>query len=825
MPKKRVLFIDSDTAFVEQWSRIIERFGIEVIKHQDGSSGLILAKTYQPDLIVLGLELRDMNGYLVCKRLREDAVTRSIPLFVTSSTATQKDFAKHQKLRVRADEYFHKPVDEKSFVEKINALLGVSLETEAEGVKKSSVPSVTVDDAELIALKEKVKSLEVDIELLRKDLEDAHNSRKELAESLGLQLDSERAKVKQLQDENELLKEQIRILKDEKQELSRIVDRVDSENKRKEREYQEKLSIQEIKLKELDRIKESFVNSEMEKEKYKTEISQFRSELTKFKDRVVELEEIVREKDKELAQIDALSERVKELEDSVTALTDEKEKLESELAGIRKENSEELTSLMDKLNNLTEEKAELASAFDRTKSELENLQDLLREKEVSLERAISEMSLLKEMLKSKDATINGKEAIILELNQKVESQLSVIEETQKQLKEKEEMIEDLNQRLIHVEERRQGEDELKERIKELESQIAEKDEELLRAKGSAERISELESELNRTKSNEEDLKRRLSELEELRKKDEEFLNTLDNVVKEKDKLLKRVKELEWENVKKAEAYNVALEQEIISLKGQLKEKEQEVKNLKELVDVQMEEKLALEKELKEIKSSVMVNRESISPEKKEEEATEEELLVLDESKVIEPSKEATMEDSELVNMLENIWEESKGQDAVVQGQQPQEEFFEEMETIAVGAEEKEDPESIEWKQIIDKYNNIFNLIFVKLVPEKGKEQAEAIWREFLSEQDEGEKVIFENVCINDDGSLSASEILKNLKKISERGRIGKIAGLDNLYINQRLKSKLNEFVDFMIIIAKKKLDSADSEDLIKAVKDRLKSIK
>lgn len=838
MPKKRVLFIDSDNAFVEQWASIIEKSGVEVIKNQDGSAGIILTKTYQPNLVVLGLELRDMNGYLVCKRLREDEGTKSIPIFVTSSTATEKDFTKHKKLHVRADEYFHKPVDEKSFKEKLSAYLGVQLASETGRVEEPRRPSVIADDAEMIALKDRVKSMEVDIELLRKDLEDAHNSRKELAKSLGEQLDTEKERVKQLQDENESLKEQIRILKDEKQELSKIADKFESDNKKKESEYREKLNSYENKLREFEVIKGKLVESEKEKERYKNEISQFRSELTRLKDRVVELEEIVQEKDKELSQIDALSERSRELEERIALLTEEKEGIESQLEEARHQNNTELTALMEQVNNFSEEKTKLEMELNETKSELEKFRTLMND----FEKANSEKASLEKIIKDKDADISEKETIILELEQKVKSQLSLIEETEKQLKEKEEILKNLNQKLLEMEGRAEKEGVLEERVKQLESQIAEKDEELLRVKGIEERINELESELNTARISEEGMKRRLSEIEELRKKDEEFLNTLDQVVREKDELLKRVKELEEE--KRINEGTQNLEQEIISLKAQLGEKEQEIKNLKELVEVQMEEKSALENELKEIKSGAGRVEDKISPEEGREEVIElvkeekvqgnkekvaqDELLILDESTIAEQSKEATTEESDLVSMLDNIWEDSNKQDAVVEGQKPKEEFFEGSDIITDVTEEKEtfkDPESMEWEKIISQYNNIFNLIFKKLVPDGKKEPAQAIWEEFLSEQDEKEKIMFENVNINSDGTLSAVEIVKNLKKINESGKIGKIAGLDNLYINQKLKSKLSEFLDFMIIVAKRKLDKADSENLLKTVKEKQKAIK
>jgi len=822
-----VLFIDSDTAFVKQWGDIIEKNDIEVIKNESGSSALVLAKTYQPNLIVLGLELRDMNGYLVCKRLREDEGTRGIPLFVTSSTATEEDFEKHKKLRVRADEYFRKPVDERVFIKRVSDVLGVDLSRTAKDITLEAVKERRVDEGEVKRLREKIKSMEVEIELLRKDLADEQNSRRELTGKLEMELKEERRKTERVQKEKEELEEQIEVLKKEKQELSSIVDEMERSNKKRDEEFRDKIRTLEKRIKELEGFEASYITLQKESIKYKEEIALFRNEINRWKDKAIQLEEVLKEKDAELSHIDVLTERTRELEDTNVILTQEKEKLEHQLEELRAENASEITSLMDQINTLKEENAKLNQQLTGLKGEINGLRQEINERDEIIRKLNSEKSEFEKQLNDKEQIIREKETIIMDLDQKINSLGLMIEEKEKLIRDKEENINELQKELTRKDFTSDETEKLRLRIQELEGVIAEKEEEILRYKGIEERINELETELKNAKIREEEVKIRLAEMEDLRKKDEEFLNTLDNVVKEKDELLKRVRILEEENMQLKNSSSQEMEKEIFALKAQLSEKEQEIRNLKELIEVQMEEKSALEKKLqeKEEKGKEEFVQPPEEPEKKEEKQTEE-LLVLDESNVVE-SKPAAGEDTELVNMLENIWEESGGgNEPAVTGDKPQEAFFEEgtlKESEKI--DEFSDDESREWAQMIKDYNSIFNLLFVRLVPEKSRESSEAIWQEFMSEQDDSEGAMFQNVKINDDGTLPVGDVVRNLKKITEKGKIGMIAGLDNLYINQKLKSKLNEFVDFMTVLARKRLGKEESDSLIKIVKEKQKTIK
>lgn len=153
----RILLIENDSAFSATLSRELVTRGYEVVAAALGKEGLTLASSASPQGIVLSVELPDMSGYLVCQRLRKDDALRSLPLVLTSSDASEKSFADHRKLKVRADEYLLKPFDPKELLAILARLVGVPsrppvLETlkEAEQVSDLAAPEPEFDLSNLV---------------------------------------------------------------------------------------------------------------------------------------------------------------------------------------------------------------------------------------------------------------------------------------------------------------------------------------------------------------------------------------------------------------------------------------------------------------------------------------------------------------------------------------------------------------------------------------------------------------------------------------------------------------------------------------------------
>jgi len=73
-------------------------------------------------------------------------------------------------------------------------------------------------------------------------------------------------------------------------------------------------------------------------------------------------------------------------------------------------------------------------------------------------------------------------------------------------------------------------------------------------------------------------------------------------------------------------------------------------------------------------------------------------------------------------------------------------------------------------------------------------------------------------------SISTDQVIKNLIEVSEREKIQSIPGMEDLFINQKLKNELNEFIDFLIIISRRIFQKDKSAELIKFIKEKQKTI-
>jgi CheY-like chemotaxis protein len=109
-PDLTVLYIEDNQANVRLVQRILSlRKGVQALVAMQGSLGLDIARTQAPNLILLDLDLPDMPGAEVLRRLRADPATASIPVVVISADATPGQIS-----RLRAEgavAYLAKPFD------------------------------------------------------------------------------------------------------------------------------------------------------------------------------------------------------------------------------------------------------------------------------------------------------------------------------------------------------------------------------------------------------------------------------------------------------------------------------------------------------------------------------------------------------------------------------------------------------------------------------------------------------------------------------------------------------------------------------------------
>jgi CheY-like chemotaxis protein len=86
----------------------LEAAGIELLEARDGSAGIRLARTTQPDLILLDVGLPVLDGWQIGRELLDDPATHQIPLVFLSARAYPTDL--ERGLRLGARDYITKPV-------------------------------------------------------------------------------------------------------------------------------------------------------------------------------------------------------------------------------------------------------------------------------------------------------------------------------------------------------------------------------------------------------------------------------------------------------------------------------------------------------------------------------------------------------------------------------------------------------------------------------------------------------------------------------------------------------------------------------------------
>jgi len=95
---KRILFIEDESALQKTLGETLRENGYEVVSALDGESGVKLAKTKKPNLILLDLILPKLPGFEVLKQLKKEEETKDIPVIVLTNLEEVGDVEKAMEL-------------------------------------------------------------------------------------------------------------------------------------------------------------------------------------------------------------------------------------------------------------------------------------------------------------------------------------------------------------------------------------------------------------------------------------------------------------------------------------------------------------------------------------------------------------------------------------------------------------------------------------------------------------------------------------------------------------------------------------------------------
>ena len=118
----KILLVEDNYRNRNMLSRRLERRNYEVVIALDGESGLALAASEAPDLILMDMSLPILDGWEATRRLKADAATQHIPVIALTAHAMSSD--RDKALEAGCDDYDTKPIELPRLLGKMEALLG-----------------------------------------------------------------------------------------------------------------------------------------------------------------------------------------------------------------------------------------------------------------------------------------------------------------------------------------------------------------------------------------------------------------------------------------------------------------------------------------------------------------------------------------------------------------------------------------------------------------------------------------------------------------------------------------------------------------------------
>ena len=154
----RILVVDDVAPNVRLLEAVLAPRGYDVISATDGESALELVATAKPDLVMLDVVMPGLDGYAVCRRIREREETAMLPVIMITASTSERTEA----IRAGADDLIAKPFDQDELLARVRSLLRIKR-------YHDTITSQAVELTDLNrTLEERVQTQVVELERVRK---------------------------------------------------------------------------------------------------------------------------------------------------------------------------------------------------------------------------------------------------------------------------------------------------------------------------------------------------------------------------------------------------------------------------------------------------------------------------------------------------------------------------------------------------------------------------------------------------------------------------------------------------------------------------------
>ncbi len=119
--KPKLLLVDDSELVMTMLSDHLASEGFEIHMAEDGAIGYQKAKTVHPDLIITDVQMPNLSGHDLTRKLREDKATQKLPIIMITTLSTMEDRIKG--IECGADDFINKPFNKQMLMLKIRNLL------------------------------------------------------------------------------------------------------------------------------------------------------------------------------------------------------------------------------------------------------------------------------------------------------------------------------------------------------------------------------------------------------------------------------------------------------------------------------------------------------------------------------------------------------------------------------------------------------------------------------------------------------------------------------------------------------------------------------
>ena len=116
-----ILVVDDSNSLRQRFSDILKAQKMDIILASNGKDAVAILEKQLPDLVITDLIMPEMNGYELCRWVKNNSTTQKIPVLMCSTKS--EEFDRYWGMKQGADGYLTKPFKEQELLETVHSLL------------------------------------------------------------------------------------------------------------------------------------------------------------------------------------------------------------------------------------------------------------------------------------------------------------------------------------------------------------------------------------------------------------------------------------------------------------------------------------------------------------------------------------------------------------------------------------------------------------------------------------------------------------------------------------------------------------------------------